>query len=267
VHNEPYEDTDTLVLTSTNSGFIDIRFPLQRELGKPIASDPSFWAFSGTSSTTFIEKNGIEMPYSAHCVWKHDIDTKGPGITDEGDMFVLANGDSMEVGLMQNPNNGKVEMYKEYWTSPAAESTSPLMPCVVARIKETPAEPQTPADATQTGSGGLIIRIGGYCQGIMRQLPAEGDGQSGQGEAILVERWTTTSVAAQDNGSSTTAAGEQIQTATASAWVQDWRSNTPSDTGVTIPCRWAVDDDRKLGDEIMVKGKTWTIVEKVTSPA
>ncbi|OCT51021.1 hypothetical protein CLCR_08778 [Cladophialophora carrionii] len=260
-YGTPYEDTDTLVLTSTKSDFVDIRFPRKRELGKPIASDPSFWAFSGTSSTTFLGVDGIEMRYSAHCVWEHEIDSKGPGISDEGDMFLLPNGDCMEVGMMQNPQSGKVEMYKEYWTSPdlAGEPELELVPSIVAKIIQMPNDHDGQAPSLQNGNGGTIIRIGNYCQGIVRQQSGDREGQPAGADAVLVERWTR-GIFEADRTSSTAAGGEQVLAAS-TGWVPDWRNNTPSDTGISMPCRWVCDDNRKLGDQIVVKGATWEVVE------
>ncbi|KIW91868.1 uncharacterized protein Z519_07838 [Cladophialophora bantiana CBS 173.52] len=267
-YTPPYEDTDTLVLSSTQSLFVDIRFPSKRQLSKPITSDPSFWAFSGTSHMTFAPFTGdtTTMPYSAHCVWKHEIDSKGPGITDEGDLFLLPNGDCMEVGMMQNPQTGKIEMYKEYWTGPptGVTPTSATMdsrtPCVVATTQAKP-DDQDPQGASRQESG-VIIRIGDYCQGIMRQRT--GESGSPEGNAVLVERWTQSLVEADLKPTTTgTSKGHHH----AASWVQDWRSNTPCDNGVFMPCMWLCDGNRKLGDEIMVKGVTWRVVEVVPEKA
>ncbi|OAP59928.1 hypothetical protein AYL99_04930 [Fonsecaea erecta] len=245
-YTPPYEDTDTLVLTSPQSSFIDIRFPIKRQLSRPITSDPSFWAFAGTSDITFASSTGdtITMPYSAHCVWKHDIDSKGHGITDEGDLFLLPNADCIEVGMMQNPNTGKVEMYKEYWTGPPTDVASSgaalniSTPCVVAKTQA----------STETG---VVIRIGNYCQAIMHQRTGEQGRTEAGGHSVLVERWTRSLVEPSD----------------AAGWIQDWRSNTPCDNGVFMPCMWTCDGARKLGDEIVVQGITWKIVELVHATA
>jgi hypothetical protein len=199
------------------------------------------------------------MPYSAHCVWSHEIDSKGPGISDEGDMFLLPNGDCMEVGMMHNPKSGNVDMYKEYWTSPRPSAELHLTPCIVAKTKELPHGHEGQEASIQIGRGGVIIRIGDYCQGIMHQQSAGHEGSSGP-SAVLVERWTR---GLFETDPSSRTAREEPETATSSGWIQDWRSNTPADTGDSMPCLWALEDDRKLGDEIVVKGTTWRIVEAV----
>src|SRR5271170_5285351 len=110
-YGSPYEDTSTLVLTAPSGIFVDVRFALT---GNP-TTDPAFWGFAGQSTTTFPPSGPVSMPYMAHGRWDHSIDNKGSGISDEGDMFLLPNGDCMEVGQMANPQ-GKIELYKEYWT-------------------------------------------------------------------------------------------------------------------------------------------------------
>ncbi|KIY00543.1 uncharacterized protein Z520_03206 [Fonsecaea multimorphosa CBS 102226] len=266
-YTPPYEDTDTLVLTSPKSSFVDIRFPVKRQLGEPITSDPSFWAFSGTSHMTFAPFTGdtITMPYSAHCVWKHEIDSKGPGITDEGDLFLLPNADCIEVGSMQNPQTGKVEMYKEYWTGPptnVAPTSAALdirTPCVVAKAQAPSSDGQN-MEGTSSSEIGIVIRIGNYCQGIMRQQTGE-QGWPEARHAILVERWTRNLVETEQTSAANAGGSEEPNDA--ASWVQDWRSNTPCDDGVFLPCMWTCDGNRKLGDEIVVQGISWRIVELV----
>lgn len=257
----PFEDTSTLVLKSTQSGFVDIRFPTQPDMSRPLCSNPSFWAFSGTSTTTFAPEDKPEappMPYSAHCVWKHEIDSKGPGIGDEGDMFILPNGDCIEVGMMANPSTQRVELYKEYWTTPEpAEPGSrgeqlPRTPCVVAKTLE--------LEPARNGSG-VVIRVGDYCQGIVQRggVGSVGGGVGGQ-ETVLVERWCKTRVEVNP------ALSLSDSTATSKAeWLKDWRSNTPDEDGVelSMPCKWLCEDGRKLGDQIVVHGVTWSVVEEV----
>ncbi len=176
-------------------------------------------------------------------------------------MFLLVNGDCMEVGSMQNPKTGKVQMYKEYWTGPKDTGKTP---CVVAKVTKLPNNHEAQETPLPTGSGGVIIRIGNFCQGVMQQQAGDHDGRPVAADAVLVERWTRGVLSADEyEYSGTAAVGGDPGAATSSGWVQDWRSNTPSDTGISIPCAWVFDDNRKLGDEVVVKGTTWTIVEAV----
>lgn len=162
------EASDVLVLTSRNSTYVDVRFALT---GKPTSpTDPHFWAFAGTCETTVggIEDSNLTSGFecTAHGKWAHPIDSmKLFDAVDEGDMFLLANGDVMEVGMMRNPKSGLVELYKEYWAVPAPKPRS-VTPSVVV--------------TTEDRGKGIIVRVGNYCQGIY---------QSSDGELFWLERW------------------------------------------------------------------------------
>jgi hypothetical protein len=230
-YEPPTEDADVLVLTAPSSKFVDIRFPKLYEPSKPLAAYDTFWAFSGVSKTSFpASADGFEMPLAAHCVWTHDIDSRGPGIEDEGDMFLLQNGDAMEVGTMQNPKTGKHEMYKEYWTEPAqGEQIEKKLPCVVAEA----------IDEAQR-SQGLIIRIGPFCQGVLRPEHDK--------DGIVAERFTL------DNSKTT--------------WNRDERSGHMLQThgrgkfkGSILPNLWLCSKERALGDRCEHNGVEWIVIE------
>ncbi|KIV89632.1 hypothetical protein PV10_07018 [Exophiala mesophila] len=255
-YSPPYEDTSTLVLTSHKGDFVDIRFPVTPEPGRPLTSNPSFWAFSGQSHTTFDEEaHGVTMPYSAHAVFNHVIDSKGPGISDEGDMFLLPNGDCIEVGMMQNPSTGKEQLYKEYWTGPPAESGNDdgprvrRSPCVVAKTVAS-----TPEVGVVRNGRGAVIRIGDYCQGILQR-----DDVNGQ-LLTLVERWSN---APDGSNAAVRHAESTVNEVSGARWIKDWRSNTVADMqhDSAIPSIWICGDGHKVGDEIVVDGVTWRVVE------
>ena len=174
------------------------------------------------------------MPLSAHCIWQHEIDSLGPNITDQGDMFLLKNGDSMEVGSMQNPRTGHMSMYKEYWTSPKTQvglDEEPRLPCVVAEMM---------MDEIN-GTRGRIIRVGNYCQGIMEI------GHQGAQE-VYVERWSRN----VEDGK----------------WHRDPRSGISGTVvgqfGLAYPsllCAWACADGREVGEETVSSGVRWRVVE------
>ncbi|KAK5467295.1 hypothetical protein LTS15_000267 [Exophiala xenobiotica] len=227
----PYEDTSTLVLTSKAGTFVDIRFPLKLAGSTPLTEDPAFWAFSGLATLRFYEG----MPYTAHAAWTHDIDTRDEAISDEGDLFVLGNGDCVETGLMKNPGTQRMEMYKEYWAGPGVVE---MTPCVVARTSE---------------DEGAVVRVGDYCQGIMAR---HREGKGGEKQAnVLVERWQRIRI---DGGRSEDEEEKR-------EWQKDGRSNTSDEGGdsVKVPCMWACREDRRIGDEIVVDGVQWKIVELV----
>jgi Protein HRI1 len=235
-YQPPYEDADVLVLTAASSKFVDVRFPLleNHDPEAPLSAYSSFWAFSGTATTTFPSSNdGFEMPLAAHCAWQHEIDSHGPEITDEGDMFLLKNGDSMEIGVMENSETKQQTLYKEYWTGPKTQigvDKEPKYPSVVAEMQ------QDNINSTR----GRIIRVGNYCQGIMEI------GQRGAQE-VYVERWIRGS-------------NEQ--------WSRDPRSGISGTVvgqfGLAYPsllCAWACATGRGVGDETVSNGVKWKITE------
>ena len=246
-YDPPYEDTDTLVLTSTNSKFVDIRFPKQYDKHLDLHHNEAYWAFTGVSKVTFPgfkDQRGEvgtkdEWPYMAHQLWEHDVDSKGSGTVDEADMFVLQNGDTMEVGIAKDEKTGNEKMYKEYWIEPKDEAHGRLKktPCVVAEL------------VRSTGSlkKGRIMRIGKYCQGVVECSPAAG-------ASVMAVRW--------EKGPEGDGEGERMN------WFMDQRSGLTIvcdglDTffAELIPCMWACASKRKLGDELTMIPATWEIVE------
>lgn len=211
-------------------------------MSKPLTADPAFWAFSGKATTTFDpDISAVTMPYSAHTVFRHEIDTKGPDIADEGDVFLLPNGDCIEVGTMENPKSGQQEMYKEYWTSPPPDLDVGLLrrsPCLVAK---------TIASSPNLDTTGVIIRIGDHCQGIFRTASPDTYNE------VLVERWIKLS--AERNP-----ALSKSHDATEASWLKDGHSNT-SQEEAALPCMWLCADERSIHDEVVAKGVTWKVVE------
>jgi hypothetical protein len=220
-----YEDTSTLVLTSPSSWFIDIRFAL----GPDPTGGASYWAFAGKSTVTFPGEGYragsgrvVEIPCLAHCVWEHEIDSKGPGEVDEGDLYVLANGQVIEVGLSTTRGpSGTLEMYKEYWTDVEMDGDAS---CVVARTEEGP---------EQESGVGMVMRVGRHCQAIFRS----------QVGPVLVERW----LQAEESG----AWAKDGRSHTASQPGSD----------VLMPCEWLCEQARKMGDVIELSGRKWRVVE------
>lgn len=236
-YEKPYEDADVLALTAPSSKFVDIRLPLIDEVGKnPVLSEHSaFWAFTGTATTTFIENTaGMTMLYSAHCVWKHDVDSNGPGGGDEGDMFLLPNGDCMEVGSMENPETGRNEMYKEYWTEPPAPTDADYitkLPCVVA---ETIPSQQCPRR-------GRMIRVGDYIQAVIETGAGDdAHNETDKADIVIPDRWIRTY---QDGHH---------------RWIKDDRCKVS-----IMPTSWICEDSLEVGNEIEQHGVKWKITELV----
>lgn len=178
------------------------------------------------------------MPYIAHCKFIHDIDSRGPGIQDEGDMFLLMNGDCAEMGVMLNPATGTMQLYKEYWTSAPNAGTDHTDPhdklCVVAE--------------TSSGPGkGFIIKHGGYLQGILLT------GSEMNANTVVFERWTrgkaTGSQIVEDELHNVTDEGP---------WSRDVRSTA------SLPCGWLCMPDKLIGETIEHEGIRWKITELYT---
>ncbi|EGO01098.1 hypothetical protein SERLA73DRAFT_159630 [Serpula lacrymans var. lacrymans S7.3] len=101
----PYEDTDTIVLTG-HTYFVDVR------VKKNSVPDELDWASAGIKTSKDLGDG------SAHCTWKHFVDSRSrnPDV-DEG-IVVIRPEDPLrcvERGRMKNPDTGCVEEYEEIW--------------------------------------------------------------------------------------------------------------------------------------------------------
>jgi hypothetical protein len=88
-------------------------------------------------------------------------------VADEGDMHVQPNGEVLEQGLMINPSTNKLERYEECWVDLKDGDGKEKVGWVLKVEKE--------------GMRGVIIRIGGWIQGVLRK-----------GEELEVARWRFT---------------------------------------------------------------------------
>ena len=83
-------------------------------------------------------------------------------VKDEGDMITLETGDVVERGEMVNPKTGKMEAYEESW-----RDIRPLGEKVGWVVK-----------AQGQGARGMVVRIGGFAQGVLRR-----------GSEVGIKRW------------------------------------------------------------------------------
>ena len=140
------------------------------------------WAFAGTLKTTKPtpkpkgksdndNDNNIDAPDS-HNVWTHWIDSseKDPDQVDEGDMYNLPNGDVLERGENVDSETGKVQIYEELWRDLDVETIpgEGRRVCTVLQVEN-----------AEEGIRGLIIRVGGYAEGLMSE----------RGKGVTAERW------------------------------------------------------------------------------
>lgn len=241
-YNPPYEDTDTLVLTAPSGEFVDIRFPKDATSSREASDHRSYWAFSGEALTTFhdagAQQHAIDMPYTAHCRFVHVIDSRGHesiASGDEGDMFLLMNGDCLEMGTMLNPLSRQKELYKEYWHSgehlPDQNGVDDANTCIVAHV------------SSSAAVEGVIIRLGGRVQGIISRR------DEGGSQILEVERWVreTSQHGKPIEQYSTDAAG--------GPWSRDIRSSG------FLPVGWLSIRDRQVGDNIEHNGILWQVTE------
>lgn len=118
------------------------------------------WAFAGTSSSTPARDGSAE-----HTIWTHWVDSTtldGEAVKDEGDMIKLASGEAVERGQMVNPKTGKMEKYEESWTD-----IRPMGDKIGWVVK-----------VQGQGVRGMVVRIGGFAQGILRK-----------GSDVGIKRW------------------------------------------------------------------------------
>ena len=167
--NPRKEDSSVLVLTSPNRYYVDVRYALQ---GKPTGGP--FWAFGGQVTYTALPDLNEGPGVGIRGEWNHPIDSMGntEGV-DRADLFVLENGDQIEVGLLENPETGKEDRFMEYWTIPPSLDISrnhAETPYTVAVLRH------------QEKLIGLAIRVGDFAQGI-RQV-------DGPESGVLTARWT-----------------------------------------------------------------------------
>lgn len=157
------EDSSVLVLTSPSRHYVDIRYALVGE-----ATAGPFWAFAGQVTYTALPGLDGSTGVGLRGEWRHPIDSMGnvDGV-DRADLFDLANGDQIEIGLLENPETGKEDRFMEYWTRPVESSQNDR--CVVASLEE---------GGKMTG---LAIQVGDRAQGI-RQV-------SGVDTGVVTTRW------------------------------------------------------------------------------
>ncbi|KAI8209197.1 hypothetical protein K4K52_000714 [Colletotrichum sp. SAR 10_76] len=176
VPDEAGEPTSTIVLTSPQRRFVDLRI-----LKAPTAEGQEAhgaerleWGIAGTSSSALIpDGKGGEVRHSR---WDHWIDsrtTEPETAGDEGDMYPQEDDLTLEKGRMVNPATGQECDYEELWRDvdpkPASvKADDAAKPeCVVLKYE----------DETSKARG-MIVWLGRFCQGISRV-----------GEDVSAERW------------------------------------------------------------------------------
>ncbi|KAK1959846.1 hypothetical protein LY78DRAFT_662941 [Colletotrichum sublineola] len=177
IPDEASEPTSTIVLTSPQRRFVDLRI-----LKSPPTADGAptthgierlEWGIAGTSSSSM--RDGDDGVQVRHSRWEHWIDsrtTEPENAADEGDMYEQPGGLTLEKGRMANPATGVETDYEELWRDidpvpvPVAAGGGGVE-CIVLRFEDEP-----------TRSRGLVVWLGRFCQGISRV-----------GEDVAAQRW------------------------------------------------------------------------------
>ncbi|KAK1977933.1 hypothetical protein LZ30DRAFT_691787 [Colletotrichum cereale] len=177
IPDEASEPTSTIVLTSPQRRFVDLRILKSAPTadGAPATHgiERLEWGIAGSSSSSL--RDGGDGVQVRHSRWEHWIDsrtTEPENAADEGDMYEQPDGLTLEKGRMANPATGAETDYEELWRDiepvlvpiPGADKG---VECIVLRFEDEP-----------TGSRGLVVWLGRFCQGISRF-----------GEDVSAQRW------------------------------------------------------------------------------
>ena len=202
-NSAPDEPTSTLVLTSPNGYFVDIRLlsslgPQTPPLKVPLVRITDFasthsvlpvsaldWAFAGIATST-PAKDG-----KRHCEWKHLIDSHAvdaESVSDKAtcgaEKTVGLDGQiyecEIETGESLSAEN-MAEIFEEFWMPipvlPAADvrrypdapaDTVQLLPDIKSRRGGRCVVLQTNHAASSLQAQGIVVRVGDWCQGILR---------------------------------------------------------------------------------------------------
>ena len=104
-------------------------------------------------------------------------------------MYDVGGGNTLEKGTMKHPQTGKQCDYEELWGDVAVEAIGEDKPNVSVVLK---------VEDEDKGYKGMVVRVGGWCQGISR-------GKQG----VVVERWKWKGLAEVEGWRPGTSPGEK----------------------------------------------------------
>lgn len=196
-YNPPSEQSSVIAMTVPSGKYVDIRFPNSPDYESPVKKDSDKikgYATAGVCTTSILPGTDSCVPYECtiHAKWEHPIDSSGAFTPDSADIYLLHNGDTMEIGTMMI--GGQLHMFKEYWVAPESMGESPSYVVV-----------ETRAALDSQGSDnakGMAMVIGNYCQGILHTE-----------DEFWVERWQlqdNTEKWTKDSRSNTAASDEVL---------------------------------------------------------
>ncbi|KAI0128601.1 hypothetical protein BJ170DRAFT_594436 [Xylariales sp. AK1849] len=164
----PSEPTSTLVLTSPQRRFVDVRLlllllpsplPVAEQSIPTNLNQVVDWAFAGS-----LRLDPASEP--PHAVFEHWVDSRhadAERVRDEGDMYPgEREGEEVERGAMVNPATGAVEAYEECWVDGLAESRA-------AAARDAGGMDGGWVLRWESEAGrGMMVRIGALVQGVLR---------------------------------------------------------------------------------------------------
>lgn len=188
--DDPEEKTSTLVLTSPSGLFVDLRILADCSSGggPGNTSERHFstvdWAFAGRSLRQPKRPDGVTA-----ASWTHWVDSRtvnALSVHDAGLCQPLPNGDELETGEMLDPK-GVMRPYKEIWhDEPVSPSRAAVFVCSRNASALDSASTEDMATIPPREVCGMMIRVGSWSQGVLRDLQAGAD--EGK-EAFTAERW------------------------------------------------------------------------------
>lgn len=209
----PSEPTSTLVLTSSQRGFVDIRVIADDTPGsKPINPSHVEWSFAGHSTSCVVDGK-------THTQWHHWIDSKTQtpeDVVDKGEMLPEdSEGLALEKGSMVNPITGRMTEYVEAWRDVDVGVVPSIGEEVIKEFSEKLRERGVVVDGGKSRAGGensglmggegsaasrlslvmqhedvsrssrgMVVRLGHLCQGVARM-----------GDEFALDRWEWTAEA------------------------------------------------------------------------
>lgn len=142
------EPTSTVVLTSPERRFVDVRVLLPTETAD--ALERLDWAIAGKSTSETLPDG------RTHGTWSHWVDSRTrlvENVVDHGYMSEQPDGSTLETGNMINPDTGAAGDYEEVWKDIDMSGHD----CVVLQAHD---------DAL--GVRGLAMRLGHFYQVVLR---------------------------------------------------------------------------------------------------
>ncbi|EJP62756.1 uncharacterized protein BBA_08301 [Beauveria bassiana ARSEF 2860] len=236
--DEASEPTSTLVLTSPENRFVDLRILLPPNGGTKLSNDPTGelpldrldWAIAGTTiSEAATAPTGEPIRRSTFRHWVSSRVIDPTGVCDVGDMYPQEDGTTLEKGAMANPATGRVADYDELWTDLLAPTSDYI---AVLRVDD---------DDDAAGVKGMLVWIGALCQALVRDE-----------QGITLERWEKL------EGALGAGDGEESEEVDEGTWTRTVRMGTRE-----LPCESVLTGKVMLEKDGVVacQGDMWQVVE------